>query len=135
MTKALRGFRLIDLLVVIVMRSFIASLVGPSVIKQFGRAQIDAVRLQIADLTAALDLYYLDLGRYPTTSEGLPALAKAPEATRDLKNSAVPADPWGNAYQYKARGENGPHDLYSYGADSRLGGERDSADFVTATGQ
>jgi general secretion pathway protein G len=131
-----RGFTLIELLVVIAILGFIASLVGPSVIKQFGSAKTDTARLQIADLSAALDLYYLDLGRYPTTSEGLAALVKAPEAARDwdgpyLKKSAVPTDPWGQAYQYKAPGENGPYDLYSYGADSQLGGERDSADVAS----
>jgi general secretion pathway protein G len=135
-TTGSRGFTLIELLVVIAILGFIASLVGPSVIKQFGGAKVDAARLQIADLSAALDLYYLDLGRYPTTAEGLAALVSAPESVRDwdgpyLKKSAVPSDPWGNAYQYKAPGESSPYDLLSYGADSQQGGERDNADVVS----
>jgi general secretion pathway protein G len=131
-----RGFTLIELLVVIAILGFIASLVGPSVIKQFGGAKVDTARLQISDLSAALDLYYLDLGRYPTTAEGLAALIAAPDDVRDwdgpyLKKSAVPNDPWGNTYGYKAPGDNGPYDLFSYGADRQLGGERDNADVVS----
>lgn len=130
-----RGFTLIELLIVIAILGLIASLVGPSVMKQFGGAKVDAARLQIADLSAALDLYYLDLGRYPTTAEGLAALVSAPEGARAwdgpyLKKSTVPSDPWGNAYGYKAPGDNGSYDLFSYGADRQLGGERDNADVV-----
>ena len=130
------GFTLIELLVVIAILGLVASLVGPSVIRQFGGAKADTARLQIADLSAALDLYYLDLGRYPTTAEGLTALVSAPEAANDwngpyLKKISVPSDPWGNAYVYKAPGEGSPYDLISYGADSQLGGERDSADIAS----
>jgi general secretion pathway protein G len=130
------GFTLIELLVVIAILGLIASLVGPSVVRQFGGAKADAAKLQIADLGAALDLYYLDLGRYPTTTEGLAALVTAPEAARDwdgpyLKKSTVPKDPWGNPYRYKAPGDNGPYELLSYGADNQLGGERDNADVVS----
>jgi general secretion pathway protein G len=132
-----RGFTLIELLVVIAILGLVASLVGPSVIRQFGGAKTDTARLQIADLSAALDLYYLDLGRYPTTAEGLAALVAAPEAARGwngpyLKKTAVPSDPWGNSHLYKAPGDNGPYDLLSYGADSQLGGERDSADITSS---
>ena len=135
-TTRYRGFTLIELLVVIAILGLVASLVGPSVMRQFGGAKVDTARLQIADLSAALDLYYLDLGRYPTTAEGLAGLVSAPEAARDwdgpyLKKSAVPRDPWGNAYEYKAPGDHGPYDLFSYGADRQLGGERDNADVVS----
>lgn len=131
-----RGFTLIELLIVIAILGLIASLVGPSVMKQFGNAKVDTARLQIADLSAALDLYYLDLGRYPTTAEGLAALVSAPEGARAwngpyLKKNTVPSDPWGSAYRYKAPGDNGPYDLFSYGADRQLGGERDNADVVS----
>ncbi len=134
--RAAPGFTLIELLVVIAILGFIASLVGPSVIKQFSGAKADTARLQIADLGAALDLYYLDLGRYPTTAEGLPALVAAPDGVPKwdgpyLKKSAVPKDPWGNAYHYKAPGDNGPYDLFSLGADNQTGGEHDNADVVS----
>lgn len=136
MRRTYRGFTLIELLVVIAILGFIASLVGPSVIKQFGGAKVDTARLQISDLSAALDLYYLDLGRYPSTTEGLAALVSAPDDVPDwdgpyLKKTTVPNDPWGNAYGYKAPGDNGPYDLFSFGADRQLGGERDNADVVS----
>jgi general secretion pathway protein G len=130
------GFTLIELLVVIAILGLIASLVGPSVMRQFGGAKADTARLQIADLGAALDLYYIDLGRYPTTSEGLAALVASPPGVADwngpyLKKGAVPQDPWGRPYQYKSPGENGEYDLFSYGADRQPNGEKDSADIVS----
>lgn len=135
-TPKYRGFTLIELLVVIAILGLVASLVGPSVMRQFGSAKADTARLQIADLSAALDLYYLDIGRYPTTAEGLASLVSAPETAREwngpyLKKTSVPIDPWGNAYVYKAPGQNGPYDLLSYGADGQLGGKRDGADIAS----
>lgn len=129
------GFTLIELLVVIAILGLIASLVGPSVMRQFGGAKADTARLQIADLTAALDLFYLDFGRYPTTSEGLDALVAAPDSvpTWDgpyLKKS-VPSDPWGHSYLYKAPGDNGAYDLFSLGADNQAGGDKDNADVAS----
>jgi general secretion pathway protein G len=131
-----QGFTLIELLVVIAILGFIASLVGPSVMRQFGGAKVDTAKLQIADLGAALDLFFLDLGRYPNSSEGLAALVTAPSALSGwdgpyLKKSTVPADPWGQQYQYKAPGERGPYDLYSYGADGQPGGAKDNADLFS----
>lgn len=130
------GFTLIELLVVIAILGLIASLVGPSVVRQFGGARVDTAKLQIADLGAALDLFYLDLGRYPTTDEGLAALVATPAALPRwdgpyLKKPAVPADPWGEPYQYKSPGANGPYDLVSLGADRRPGGENDNTDIVS----
>ena len=130
------GFTLIELLVVIAILGFIASLVGPSVIKQFSGAKADTARLQVADLGAALDLYFLELGRYPTTTEGLTALITAPDGAVNwngpyLKKAKLPLDPWGNAYHYKAPGDNGPYDLFSLGADNQPGGDRDNADVAS----
>jgi general secretion pathway protein G len=127
---------LIELLVVIAILGFIASLVGPSVIRQFGGAKVDTARLQIADFGAALDLFFLDLGRYPTTTEGLAALVTSSAATRGwdgpyLKTGTVPDDPWGQPYHYKSPGDNGPYDLYSHGADNQPSGEKDNADIVS----
>lgn len=130
------GFTLIELLVVIAILGFIASLVGPSVMRQFAGAKSETARLQIADFGAALDLFYLDVGRYPTTSEGLSALVRAPSALPAwngpyLKKSSVPKDPWGQDYQYRSPGEHGAYDLLSLGADQQMGGERDNADIVS----
>jgi general secretion pathway protein G len=134
--RIIGGFTLIELLVVIAILGLIASLVGPSVMRQFGGAKADAARLQLADLGAALDLFYLDLGRYPTTSEGLAALVAPPPGIAGwdgpyLKKAGVPQDPWGEAYRYQSPGTHGPYDIVSFGADRQPGGEKDNADIVS----
>ena len=131
-----QGFTLVELLVVIAILGLLASLVGPRVIKRFGDAKADAARLQIADLGAGLDVFFLDVGRYPSTTEGLEALVIDPGSIEGwngpyLKKSAVPEDPWGQAFVYKAPGDHGPYDLSSAGADGRTGGEGDAADVVS----
>jgi general secretion pathway protein G len=131
-----RGFTLIELLVVIAILGFIASLVGPSVLHKLGGAKADTAKLQIADLGAALDLFFLDFARYPTTDEGLAVLVSAPAGLTEwngpyLKKPVVPLDPWGEAYHYKSPGDNGPYDLESFGADHQPGGARDNADIAS----
>lgn len=134
--KKSSGFTLIELLVVLVILGLLAGLVGPQVMKYLSSANTDTARLQISDLSAALDLYRLEVGRYPTTEEGLQALVEAPpDATRwngpYLKKNTVPKDPWNNDYQYRSPGENGPFDLYSLGADNAEGGEGEDQDLVS----
>jgi general secretion pathway protein G len=131
-----RGFTLVELLVVLVILGLLGSLVGPQVMKHLGRAKTDTTRLQIEDLGAALDLYVLDVGRYPSTSEGLAALIEAPAGAGNwsgpyLKKERVPLDPWGNPYQYRQPGEHGDYDLFSLGADNAPGGEKDDRDVVS----
>ena len=130
------GFSLIELLVVLAIIALLGAVVGPQVIKHLGGAKSETTRMQIEDLGAALDLYYLDNGHYPDTQEGLKALVRAPaDASRwngpYLKKKTVPLDGWGNAYRYVSPGQNGPYDLYSYGADNSAGGEGDNADVVS----
>lgn len=132
----MRGFTLIELLVVLVILGLLAGLVGPQVLKYVGRSKSDTAKLQIEQLGASLDLFLLDAGRYPTTSEGLAALIAAPGEARNwngpyLKKSFVPKDPWGNDYQYRFPGEHGPYDLQSLGADGRQGGSGENADVVS----
>ncbi|MEO1751954.1 type II secretion system major pseudopilin GspG [Thiofaba sp. EF100] len=127
------GFTLIELLVVLVILGLLAGLVGPQVLKYVGRSKSDTARLQIAQLGAALDLYLVDIGRYPTTDEGLGALVSAPSGVRNwngpyLKKGFVPKDPWGHDYTYRAPGQHGPYDLFSLGADNRQGGTGEDAD-------
>lgn len=136
LTNSQRGFTLIELLVVLVILGLLAGLIGPQVLRYLGSAKSDTALLQIEELGAVLDLYYLEIGRYPTTEEGLMALVEAPTGTSRwngpyLKKKRIPADPWGNAYHYRSPGENGLYDLYSLGNDNMDGGEGDNADIVS----
>ena len=131
-----RGFTLIELLVVLVILGLLAGLVGPQVIKYLGGANTKTAKLQIEDFSTALDAFRLDMGRYPTTSEGLQALVSQPAgATRwngpYLRKNIVPKDPWGHDYQYRSPGQHGYFDLYSLGADNAEGGDGEDQDVVS----
>ena len=130
------GFSLIELLVVLTIIALLGAVVGPQVMKHLAGAKADTTRMQIEDLGAALDLYYLDNGRYPDSQEGLAALIEAPVDVDKwngpyLKKKKIPQDAWGNDYRYDAPGENGAYDLYSYGADNAPGGEDENQDVVS----
>lgn len=127
------GFSLIELLVVLVILGLLAAVVAPNVMNKLGGARSKTTRLQIEDLGAALDIFSLEVGRYPTAEEGLEALTSNPGNTTSwngpyLKKKTIPTDPWGNAYHYKYPGDNGAYDLYSLGADNASGGEKENAD-------
>ena len=133
---AQRGFTLIELLVVLVILGLLAGLAGPRVLQYLDKAKTDTARLQIEELGAGLDLYYLDQGRYPTTDEGLQALVEKPSGAERwtgpyLKKPVVPEDPWGREYKYRAPGEHGAYDLYTLGADNAKGGSGNDADVVS----
>lgn len=135
-SKGQSAFTLIELLVVLVILGLLAGLVGPRVLRYLGGAKSDTAQLQIEELGAGLDLYHLEIGRYPNNDEGLRALTSAPSGVSRwngpyLKKKDVPLDPWGNAYQYKYPGENGDYDLYSLGRDNVEGGEGEDADVVS----
>lgn len=121
------GFTLLELLVVMVIIGLLASFVGPRYFSQIGKSEVKSAKAQIDALEKALDQYRLDLGRYPTTEQGLVALVSRPanEAKWDgpyLKKT-VPADPWGSPYAYKFPGEhNNEFDLWSFGKDGQPGG-------------
>lgn len=134
--KTLRGFTLIELLVVLVILGLLAGLVGPRVLSYLGGAKSDTAHLQIEEFGAGLDLFYLEIGRYPTTDEGLVALVEEPTGVTGwhgpyLKKKAIPKDPWGRDYLYQSPGENGPYDLFSYGMDGAEGGDGDNRDIVS----
>ena len=130
-SKRNRGFTLIELLVVLAILAMLAGLVGPKVMDALGSSKSKAARVQIEDLSAALDMYRLDTGNYP---KELNALV---ESTGDnwngpyLKKKKLPKDPWGNDYVYRFPGEHGDFDIVSYGADGQPGGEGDSKDIVS----
>jgi general secretion pathway protein G len=131
-----RGFTLVEILVVITIIGLIMALVGPRVINYLGEAKVKAAKIQIQSFGSALDLYYLDAGRYPSSSEGLTALAQRPGGAATwngpyLKGGVVPNDPWGRPYLYRAPGEHGAYDIVSYGSDGQEGGTGTAADIVS----
>lgn len=133
--RRMRGFTLIELLVVLVILGLLAALAGPKVIGYLGGAKSDTAKLQIEELGSALDLYHLEVGRYPSSQEGLQALVQAPGDVDKwkgpyLKKKEVPKDPWGNDYRYESPGQHGSYDLFTLGADNREGGEGENKDQV-----
>ena len=128
-----RGFTLIELLVVLAILGLMAGIVGPQVIQYLGESKTKTARLQIEELGSALDLFLLDIGHYPSSDEGVRALVESPAGAGKwhgpyLKKNIVPVDPWGNAYHYRFPGEHGAYDLFSLGADNRLGGSDEDQD-------
>jgi general secretion pathway protein G len=115
------GFTLVEMLVVITIIGLVMSLVGPRVLNYLSESKVKAAKIQIESFSAALDLYYLDNGTYPTGSEGLTALVQRPSTSPAwngpyLKTASVPDDPWGHPYVYKVPGDHAPYEIDSYGA-------------------
>ncbi len=130
------GFTLLELLVVLAILGMIAMIAVPQVLNYLERAKADTTRIQIESIGAALDLYRLDLGRYPSEDEGLETLVRRPVDVERwngpyVKKSESLIDPWGNAYQYRFPGEHGKYDLSSFGADATEGGEGENQDIVS----
>ena len=132
------GFTLIELLVVMVIIGLLAALVAPRFLRQEEKAKIKVARAQIELLGTALDTFRLDVGRYPTTQEGLEALRRQPGNLERWDGSylkkEVPLDPWQKPYGYRSPGEHGPYDLISNGADGLPGGEGDNRDITSWEG-
>jgi general secretion pathway protein G len=130
-----RGFTLMELLVVIIIIGVLAALVGPKFFGRVDEAKQKAAKAQIELFGAALDGLRLDVGRYPTTEEGLKALREKPAGMDNWKGpylpKEIPADPWGSPYVYKSPGANGDYDLISFGKDKAEGGDGDNRDIVS----
>jgi len=131
-SRRTKGFTLIELLVVLVILTLLAGLVGPRVMKQLGGAKSKTALLQIADLEKSFELYKLDVGRYPTTQEGLDALVRAPANVTGWSGPYIkgnlPNDPWGKPYAYTSPTPNGGLQILSLGADGTAGGTGEDAD-------
>ncbi|MEM1113673.1 MAG: type II secretion system major pseudopilin GspG [Pseudomonadota bacterium] len=127
-----QGFTLMEMLVVLAILGLLASLVGPAVLNQLSGAKSKTASIQIKDIEQALEMYKLDVGRFPTTSQGLEALTDKPGGAAGWNGpylkSAVPPDPWGREYMYKYPGERSEIDIFSHGADGNPGGEGEDAD-------
>ena len=131
--KRAPGFTLIELLVVLVILGLLAGLVGPNVMKYVGSSKIEVARAQLEDLSAGLDLFKLDVGRYPSDDEGLRVLVEGNDTIPGwngpyLRKKRVPLDPWNNEYVYAVPGQGNAYDLYSLGADGEAQGSGEDAD-------
>ena len=120
------------MLVVITIIGLIMALVGPRVLNYLGESKVKAARIQIESFSSALDLFYLDNGRYPSSSEGLPALVQRPANSASwngpyLKTGSVPTDPWGRPYLYRSPADHAPYEIASYGPSGEPSGAGDAA--------
>jgi len=129
-----RGFTLIELLIVMVILGLLAALVGPRMFGKTGKAKQKAAKAQISLFETAVDTYRLDVGKFPTTEQGLQALREKPQDQPKWDGpylpKQVPLDPWGNPYEYRSPSEHGDYEIVSYGADGASGGEGEDSDVV-----
>jgi general secretion pathway protein G len=133
-----QGFTLVEMLVVIAIIGLIMGLIGPRVLNYLSESRVKAAKIQMQSFASALDLFNLDAGRYPSSSEGLDALVHRSPGVAAwngpyLKGGNVPTDPWGHPYIYRAPGEHGAFDIISLGADGTEGGSGIAADISLDT--
>jgi general secretion pathway protein G len=129
------GMTLIEILVVLTLIGVVLGIVGTNYLGKSEQAKAKAAKIEIEQIGQALDLFKLELGRYPTTSQGLKALVAAPSGLSNWagpywKKSTTPKDPWGHEYKYQSPGTHGPYDIVSLGADGVEGGEGANKDIV-----
>lgn len=130
------GFTLIEIMVVIAIIGILATLIVPRIMGRPDEARATAAKLDVGTIVQSLKLYRLDVGRYPTTEQGIKALVEKPTAEPVPQNwkaggylDSLPKDPWGNPYQYTNPGTRGEIDVFSFGADGKPGGTGNDADF------
>ena len=127
------GFTLLEMLVVLAIMGLLAAIIAPQVLKYLGSSRTQTAKVQIQNIDAALQLYRLDVGRFPSQEEGLTALVTAPSTAPGwngpyLQKAAALNDPWGSPYLYKNPGKHGEVDIYSLGSDKAEGGTGEAAD-------
>ena len=133
---AVRGMTLIEILVVLTLIGIVMGIVGGNYLGQGEKAKQKATKIEIEQIGQTLDLFRLEIGRYPTTQEGLQALISAPTGVPNWngpywKKNTLPKDPWTNEYKYASPGQHGAYDLWSYGADGKEGGEGINKDITS----
>ena len=132
--KKERGFTLIELLIVMIILGLLAALVAPRMFGKVGKSQQKAAKSQISLFETAIDTYRLDVGRFPTTQQGLDALREKPDDADNWDgpylSKELPKDPWGEPYVYRYPSDHSDYEIISYGADKQPGGEGDDADIM-----
>lgn len=137
--KSEEGLTLLEVLVVLFIMAAVTLVVGPRVLKYIGQAKTDTGMVQLENVSSALELYFLETGQYPTSSQGLGALIEAPIGVENwdgpyLKKASGIIDPWGREFLYRYPGKNGEFDIYSLGADNAQGGTGDDQDINSWAG-
>jgi general secretion pathway protein G len=133
-----RGFTLLELMVVLLILALIASIAAPQVTKRLRKAKIETAKIQVDALSAAVDSFNLDTGRFPSNEETLKALVERPSGLEAwdgpyIKKKESLIDPWGQPYKYQLPGKSGEYDIFSLGSDHKEGGENDAADIGTSS--
>ncbi len=127
------GFTLLELLVVLAIMGMLAAIIAPQVIKYLGSSRSQTAKVQVQNISAALELFKLDVGRYPSPDEGLKSLVSAPPGVPSwngpyLKDTAALNDPWQTPYGYRIPGRKGEFDIFSFGSDHAEGGTGEAKD-------
>jgi len=127
------GFTLLELLVVLAIMGMLAAIIAPQVIKYLGTSRTQTAKVQINNVVSALELFRLDVGRYPSQQEGLESLVVAPPTAPNwngpyLKKDSALKDPWGVPYQYQIPGQHGEVDVFTLGQDKAPGGTGEAQD-------
>jgi general secretion pathway protein G len=134
-SKKEQGFTLIELLIVMIILGLLAALVGPRMFGKVGSSKQKSAKAQISLFETAIDTYRLEVGKFPTTEQGLQALRVCPDGVTKWDGpylpKDIPLDPWGNPYTYKYPGEHGDYEIVSHGAGGRAGGEGEDTDIVS----
>lgn len=135
MRRAARGMTLIEILVVLVLIGIVTGILAGNFLGKGEKAKADAAKIEINQIGQTLDLYKLEVGKYPTSQEGLQALITAPSGVSNWngpywKNGTIPKDPWGNEYKYTSPGSKSPYEILSYGADGKEGGDGPNKDIT-----
>jgi general secretion pathway protein G len=131
-----RGFTLLELMVVLLILALIATIAAPQVTKHLRKAKHDTAKIQVDALSAAVDSFSIDNGRFPTSEEALKALIEKPADLPSwdgpyIKKKESLIDPWGEPYKYRVPGKTHEYDVYSFGSDKKEGGDGDAGDVGT----
>lgn len=133
--KPTAGMSLLEIMIVLAIIALVLGLAAPRMMENFGRAKSIVAETQMNNVKGALQLFYIDVGRYPSEAEGLEALLRNPSGASDWKGPYIDKrenieDPWGRVFLYRSPGKEGAFDLYTYGRDGHPGGTREDSDIL-----